>query len=339
MKVIPISTKTQIFEYVAEGLSTRQIAKKVPSVSHMTVTRLRSEHFNGLAKPKAGRPSKLTPYDKRKLVRDMSSGRIQTAVDAAKELSNTMETQLHPEAIRRVLRKSGLKAIKKKKKPFLSRKHRQQRLEFARKYSNWTPEDFKRVIWSDETKINRFGSDGLQWVWKKPKAPLLDCHVQGTFKHGGGSLMLWGCMTSLGIGQACKIEGNMDSQLYCEILSDNLMGTIRHYGWGRDDIVFQQDNDPKHTSKLAKDWFEENGITVMDWPPQSPDLNPIEHLWHTLKYQLRMYSKPPESVAELWERVQDEWNKIPVETVQNLIDSMPKRINAVLKARGGYTEY
>ena len=199
MKVIPISTKTQIFEYVAEGLSTRQIAKKVPSVSHMTVTRLRSEHFNGLAKPKAGRPSKLTPYDKRKLVRDMSSGRIQTAVDAAKELSNTMETQLHPEAIRRVLRKSGLKAIKKKKKPFLSRKHRQQRLEFARKYSNWTPEDFKRVIWSDETKINRFGSDGLQWVWKKPKAPLLDCHVQGTFKHGGGSLMLWGCMTSLGI--------------------------------------------------------------------------------------------------------------------------------------------
>ena len=52
-----------------------------------------------------------------------------------------------------------------------------------------------------------------------------------------------------------------------------------------------------------------------------------------------MYSKPPESVAELWERVQDEWNKIPVETVQNLIDSMPKRINAVLKARGGYTKY
>ena len=77
----------------------------------------------------------------------------------------------------------------------------------------------------------------------------------------------------------------------------------------------------------------------MDWPPQSPDLNPIEHLWQTLKYQLRMYSKPPESVAELWERVQDEWNKIPVETVQNLIDSMPKRINAVLKARGGYTKY
>ena len=63
----------------------------------------------------------------------------------------------------------------------------------------------------------------------------------------------------------------MDSQLYCEILSDNLMGTIRHYGWRRDDIVFQQDNDPKHTSKLAKDWFEENGITVMNWPPQSPD--------------------------------------------------------------------
>ena len=64
MKVIPISTKTKILDYVAEGPSTRQIAKKVPSVSHMTVTRLRNEHFNGLAKPKAGRLSKIITYDK-----------------------------------------------------------------------------------------------------------------------------------------------------------------------------------------------------------------------------------------------------------------------------------
>ena len=151
--------------------------------------------------------------------------------------------------------------------------------------------------------------------------------------------MFWGCMTWNGVGQACKIESTLDSTLYCEILSDNLLGTADYFQMDRDYFVFQQDNDPKHTSRLAKDWFNQNRVNLMDWPPQSPDMNPIEHLWHALEQRLQTYPEPPKGIHELWERTQDEWLKIPVETCQNLISSMPSRIQALLKAKGEYTKY
>ena len=325
-------------DYLKEGLSCRDVAKRVPSVSHMTVSRILNTE-TGLPRTRAGRPHKLSDHAKRKVIRDISSGKIEKAVIAAHELSEVTRQTVHPENVRRVPRKAGLKSIKKKKKPFLSKKHRKQRLDFAQKYANWTVEDFKRVIWSDETNINRMASDGLKWTWRKPQHAIQDYHVQGTFKHGGGSLMFWGCMTWNGVGQACKIESTLDSTLYCEILSDNLLGTADYFQMDRDYFVFQQDNDPKHTSRLAKDWFNQNRVNLMDWPPQSPDMNPIEHLWHALKQRLQTYPEPPKGIHELWERTQDEWLKIPVETCQNLISSMPSRIQALLKAKGEYTKY
>ena len=77
----------------------------------------------------------------------------------------------------------------------------------------------------------------------------------------------------------------------------------------------------------------------MVWPPQSPDNDPIEHLWHALKQRLQTYQEPPKWIHELCERIQDEWSKIPVELCRNLISSMPSRIQALLKARGGNTKY
>ena len=82
----------------------------------------------------------------------------------------------------------------KKKKPLLSSSHKKKRLVFALKYQHWTVEDWKRVIWSDETRINRIGSDGQEYVWKRKKEGLIAREVQGTVKFGGGSLMIWGCI-------------------------------------------------------------------------------------------------------------------------------------------------
>jgi hypothetical protein len=77
----------------------------------------------------------------------------------------------------------------------------------------------------------------------------------------------------------------------------------------------------------------------MLWPAQSPDLNPIEHLWGHLKRRLAEYEVEPKGILELWERVQEEWEKIPAEVCQNLIESMPRWMEAVIKAKGGYTKY
>ena len=226
------------------------------------------------------------------------------------------------------------------KKPQLQQHHIRQRLDFALRHQYWTVDDWKCVIWSDETKINRLGPDGRRWIWKRPgNNKLNNQQVQGTVKFGGGSLMFWGCMTAKGIGYACRIDGNMDAQLYTDILDDYLLQTIKYYKLDRDKIIFQQDNDPKHTSKLAHKWFDENGIEVLEWLPQSPDLSPIEHLFEHLKRKLAEYENAPNGILELWERVEVEWDKITADVCINLIESMPRRIAAVLKARGGYTKY
>ena len=77
----------------------------------------------------------------------------------------------------------------------------------------------------------------------------------------------------------------------------------------------------------------------MKWPAQSPDLNPIEHLWHYLKKKLNEYENPSHSLHELWERVEREWNAIDKSVCQGLIESMHRHVAVVLKAKGGYTKY
>jgi DDE superfamily endonuclease len=155
--------------------------------------------------------------------------------------------------------------------------------------------------------------------------------------------MVWGCMTAQGPGYLTKIDNGLDADLYCGILNDELQKTIDWYGLDRAKVIFQQDNDSKHTAKKTKEWLRNSGMEVLQWPAQSPaqspDLNPIEHLWDLLKRKLAGYDRMPTGVLELWERIQVEWNKITAEDCMHLIESMPRRIAATLKAKGGYTKY
>ena len=151
--------------------------------------------------------------------------------------------------------------------------------------------------------------------------------------------MVWGCMLWEGVGYACKIDGRMDGDLYLKILEEDLQASIRYYDKSSADIIFQQDNDPKHACKKVQKWIKDGGLKVLSWPAQSPDLNPIEHWWDHLKRRLGEHEKAAGGILELWERVEEEWNKIDTAVCQNLIESMPRRIEAVLKAKGGHTKY
>jgi hypothetical protein len=212
-------------------------------------------------------------------------------------------------------------------------------MDFVYMYEHWTVEDWKRVLWTDETKINRHGSDGRDWAWKSTKNKGLKGTSNETLKHGGGSLFMWGCFTYYGPGYISQINGNMDASLYVEILQECVPLTQEYYGIDPGDMIFQQDNDSKHTSKLAKNFFEDNNYTILYWPANSPDLNPIEHLWAYVKQQLAKYPEAPSGMLELWERIQEVWNNIPQSLCQALVESMPNRIKAVKEAKGRHTHY
>ena len=122
-------------------------------------------------------------------------------------------------------------------------------MDFAATLKDWTVKDCKRVIWSDETKINCLGSDGKKWVWKMPGEGLSE---QGTVKFGGGSLMIWGCMFWEGPGYVTKIDGRMDADIFVSIPDDELQKSIKYYKKKPSNVFSQQDSDPQHKSKKAQ---------------------------------------------------------------------------------------
>ncbi|KAG1142387.1 hypothetical protein G6F37_012648 [Rhizopus arrhizus] len=160
-------------------------------------------------------------------------------------------------------------------------------------------------------------------------------------KHGGGSIILWGCITSRGPEYACRVyDGAMDSQVYMHILSTTYRESLAYYGLKHRDIFFQHDNDPKHKSRHTTKWISDNGISALKgWPPQNPNLNPIEHVWRQLKSKLSRYDTRPKSIDDLWKRIDKEWNSFAKTDIQPYHESMPKRIAAVIKRRGNYTNF
>ena len=127
-------------------------------------------------------------------------------------------------------------------------------------------------------------------------------------------------------GNVTKFDGRMDANLFMSILDDELQESIKYYKKKPSDVLFQQDNDPKHKSKKAKKWLQDSEFEILVWPPQSADVHPIEHLWHHLKTSLGDCKSPLLLITELWERVQKKWEAIPASVCQNLILSMPRRV-------------
>jgi hypothetical protein len=310
------------------------IAKKF-SISPSTISKYRKKFHIPPSLNKGGRPRVLDEKVRRRLVHCILSGRV----DTAPEVNRLLQLNVSDQTVRNALRLAGLRARTKAKKPLLHKRHLRARLDFAYTHRNKTLADWERVIWSDETKINLMGSDGRRYCWKTPGEGLSRRTIQTTLKHGGGSTMIWGCMTMKGVGRMCVIEGIMNAEKYVRILDQNLLASARDLSMVRGGFTFQQDGDPKHTSAKARNWLQDHSIDVMKWPPQSPDLNPIEHLWEHLKRKLNAYPDPPSSTKELERRIEVEWNAIDPEECRKLVASMPDRIEAVIKAKGGSTRY
>lgn len=148
--------------------------------------------------------------------------------------------------------------------------------------------------------------------------------------------MLWGCFASNGTGKLHRVQGTMNSVQYQEILAENVMESITNLRLGRR-WTFQQANHPKHTSKSTKAWLKEKGWNILEWPSQSPDLNPIENLWWDLKKAVA--ARKPKNVTELEAFAHEEWAKIPVGRCKTLVSGYALRLKDVITRKGCCTKY
>ena len=141
-------------------------------------------------------------------------------------------------------------------------------------------------------------------------------------------------MSAAGIGELHFIEVNMDSNMYWEILQPSMIPSLQKLG---SRAVLQHDNDPKHTSKKTIVLLKRLRVKVTDWPSMPPDLDPVEHFWGIFKRKVEV--RKVSNICQLYDVVMEEWKSIPVATCEALVNSMPRRVTAVLDNDGGCTKY
>ena len=150
----------------------------------------------------------------------------------------------------------------------------------------------------------------------------------------------WGCFSWVGLGPIFPLVGPVTGATYREVLETYAVPTLKeHARRVKKKFVFQEDNAPVPTAKVARDFLHSKKVELLPWPPQSPDLNPIEELWSIVESGLRKRESGPSNIRELEKMVIEEWESIPKDLYRKLISSMPSRIQAVISAKGGHTKY
>lgn len=304
----------------------------------------RWKHDGTISTHRTGRPPIVSERDKRRLVREARNHRKQPLRD----ITNFITPYASVSTVKRVLSKAHIRKWIAAERPELTENHAHQRLQWAIEHKDWTPEQWSKVIWSDECSVEKSKDPRQVWVFRSPGEKWFKDCINPKVKSGEVKLMVWGCFAGRRKGTFTVCPKSMTGVAYQAILEENLPQFCEElYQIFGEEATFMQDNAPVHTAKVVKNWLRDELYIVMKWPPYSPDLNPIEQIWRELKVALQIafpmikYTKGgPDAVrAALAEALPDVWDSLPEDKFWDLCCSMPARCAAVIKADGWYTKY
>uniref|UniRef100_A0A8C5PQS4 Transposase n=1 Tax=Leptobrachium leishanense TaxID=445787 RepID=A0A8C5PQS4_9ANUR len=332
-KELSLSVKQAIIRLKKQNKPIRDIARTL-GVAKTTVWNIlkkkeRTSELSNTRRP--GRPRKTTVVDDRRILSLVKK----TPFTTVGQIKNTLQEVgvcVSKSTIKRRFHQSEYRGFITRCKPLVSLKNRKARLEFAKHLTK--PSQF----WN---KINLYQSDGKRRVWRRKGTAQDPKHTTSSVKHGGGSVMAWACMAANGTGSLVFIDdvtadksSRMNSEVFRAILSAHIQPNAAELIGRR--FTVQMDNDPKHTAKATKEFLKGQKWNVLQWPSQSPDLNPIEHAFHLLKTKLK--GKCPKNKQELKTVAVEAWQSITRDETQRLM-SMRSRLQAVIDCKGFATKY
>ena len=294
-----------------------------------------------IAKDRSGRPQILTKRDLRHLKRFVQESRENRRLSAIQLIKIFLFTICEATLITAL---TGLSLFHRiaRRRPFLKDLDRKRRLAYALKYRHWTVEDWKRVIWTDESSFHigaRRGS--VDWIWRTPQDEFhRDC-IDHKKRQSAGT-MFWGCFRwgKMGPGVFFRLpKGTNITSIYQDQI---LLGPLQDF-WMESfldlkDPIIMEDGASVHKG-VCVNARKVMGCKTQPHPPNSPDLNPIENIWAHIKYRLAKEHPFVTARKELEIIISHMWEEMADDRFNNLIESMPHRIAAVIKAKGGSIKY
>lgn len=334
---LSIETRAAIVAEYNNGISAVELSKKYKCHKRTIFYQINKHKKNKTVvnTPGRGRKPVTSNVDDRALIRYVKSNPAVTIQNVYNQINKFRSNKISKTTIRRRLHERNIKTFVVRKQPHISEKNRRLRLQFALDHVNKPIEFWRSILWTDETAISFDGTYGKHFYRSDPKEKRFREIVQHTRHSKGGKIIIWGCISYNGAGPIVKCPEKMTSPHYLAILheyaipaGDGLIGT--HF-------VLQQDNAPIHTSNMIKTFISGIPLNVLKWPPQSPDLNPIENVWHKLKSMIS--EEVGRSQDKVWQDAQTAWEAISPQIIRNCIDSVPRRLRAVIDSKGGNTKY
>lgn len=323
-------------ELIRQGRTQRAVADELnrsPSVIHRLVKR---HNETGETKYRHGgiHPRITTRNEDRAIVAETRHNpRVTTTT-----LKTLIPRPISRRTIVRRLHERGIKSFRPVVKPLLTERHRAARRDFASTHATWTIEQWRKCLFTDESRIELHTNTRSERVWRRPGERMAERFVNRSRAFGGGSITVWGGITMNSRTQLVIFRNQtVNSRNYISnILEPVVIPTANRIG---DGFIFIDDNAPCHRARIVNDYLASRQINRSSWPAQSPDLNPIENVWAMLKSRVRSYEPPPRTLDALEAVIIEMWNAVPQEMIAAAIGSMKRRCLGVIRARGGSIKY